>query len=196
MNGEIPAILTVGDGADVSLLAPSVARISLTVQRGDVIQSCRCVGQIEVMGRRRRLVAPPNAPLMRVRAVSIDGGWQPVGYGQPLLSLVASAVETQELHIGGNGVSELGLPTRARKFAAPVEGLFYTCPRPGEPPFVSVGDVIVAGQPIGLVEVMKFFYLVNFELPGFSSGARVVHISVENESAINAGDPLIFVVPA
>lgn len=195
MNAPIAAILDLGDGSDLTLMAPAVARVSVSVERGDVIQAGRCVGQIEVLGRRSRLGVPPGAPLMRVRALSLAPGWQAVGYGQPLMSLVPSSVETQDLYMAGNGVSELGLPARARKFVAPVEGLFYTCPRPGDPPFIAVGDVIMPGQPVGLVEVMKFFYQVSFELHGFASGARVVHISVENETAINAGDPLLFVTP-
>ncbi|KAB1658862.1 acetyl-CoA carboxylase [Pseudoclavibacter sp. CFCC 11306] len=34
-------------------------------------------------------------------------------------------------------------------------GVFYRKPAPDQPPYVEVGDEVVAGQTIGLVEIMK-----------------------------------------
>ena len=38
---------------------------------------------------------------------------------------------------------------------APLVGTFYSAPKPGEKPFVAVGDSVDAGQPVCIVEAMK-----------------------------------------
>lgn len=39
---------------------------------------------------------------------------------------------------------------------APLVGVFYRRPAPGEPPFVEVGQRVEAGQQVAIVEAMKF----------------------------------------
>lgn len=38
---------------------------------------------------------------------------------------------------------------------APLAGIFYRAPKPGEPPFVEVGSEVKEGDIIGLIEAMK-----------------------------------------
>jgi acetyl-CoA carboxylase biotin carboxyl carrier protein len=38
---------------------------------------------------------------------------------------------------------------------APMLGTFYRAPKPGDPPYCDVGGKVIAGDVIGLVEVMK-----------------------------------------
>lgn len=72
------------------------------------------------------------------------------------------------------------------RIEAPVMGVFYRSPAPGEPSFVDVGDVVEIGQPIGVIEAMKVFSEVLAE-----SAGRVREIPVKNGALVQPGDPLV-----
>lgn len=46
-------------------------------------------------------------------------------------------------------------PANVKKVPAPLVGVFYRAPAPGEKPFVEVGDGVVAGQVLCILEAMK-----------------------------------------
>lgn len=69
---------------------------------------------------------------------------------------------------------------------APLLGTFYHAPRPGDPPFVTVGQTITADTVIGIIEVMK---LMNGVAAGVAG--TVVAVLAENAATIEAGQPLI-----
>lgn len=69
---------------------------------------------------------------------------------------------------------------------APLPGIFYRRPAPDQPTYKEEGDVVAAGDTIGLIEVMKTFTPVIAEEAG-----RVVKFLAENEEAIMAGQPLL-----
>ena len=75
--------------------------------------------------------------------------------------------------------------------SAPIMGVFYRSPSPGEPPFVEIGDHVSAGDPIGSIEAMKVFSEVISEVTGL-----VVAIPAENGKLVHAGDSLIVVEEA
>lgn len=80
--------------------------------------------------------------------------------------------------------------TRGVPLPAPMTGVFYRAPAPDAPPFVEVGDVITAGQTIGLIEAMKVFSEVPAEVAG-----RIVEIVAESGKLVQADEPLMFVEP-
>lgn len=73
-----------------------------------------------------------------------------------------------------------------RVIAAPFPGVFYRRPDPESPPFVAESDAVDAGTVIGLIEVMKMFQEIQAEEPG-----TVAEFLVENETAVDAGQPLV-----
>jgi acetyl-CoA carboxylase biotin carboxyl carrier protein len=72
-----------------------------------------------------------------------------------------------------------------REIISPLPGTFYRRPSPDKPPFKSDGEVIAAGDTVGLVEVMKSFHEVNAEF-----GGRIVKFLIGNEEPIMAGQPI------
>jgi acetyl-CoA carboxylase biotin carboxyl carrier protein len=70
--------------------------------------------------------------------------------------------------------------------SAPMVGTFYTSPNPSSPPFVSVGDYVVAGQTIGIIEAMKIMNEITTDRSGV-----VVEFLVENAQPVEYGSPLI-----
>jgi acetyl-CoA carboxylase biotin carboxyl carrier protein len=75
------------------------------------------------------------------------------------------------------------MPTKT--IAAPLPGTFYRRPAPDQPSFKNEGDVVSAGDPVGLIEVMKTFTQVLAEEAG-----RISRFLVENEEPVMAGEPL------
>jgi len=69
-------------------------------------------------------------------------------------------------------------------------GVFYRQAEPGTPPFVEVGDVVMTGQTLCLLEAMKLFN----ELQAESDG-RVRSIHVENGQPVEFGTLLFELEP-
>ena len=80
---------------------------------------------------------------------------------------------------GGPSAGEVDVP-------APLLGNFYCAPRPGEPPFVKVGDVIGEDTSIGIIEVMKLMNSVRAGVAG-----TVVALLAEDGKVVEAGQALI-----
>lgn len=73
-----------------------------------------------------------------------------------------------------------------REILSPLPGTFYRRPAPDKPVYKEPGAAVAAGDPLGLVEVMKTFYEVKADADG-----TVVRFLVENEEAVQAGQPLV-----
>jgi len=73
---------------------------------------------------------------------------------------------------------------------APFVGTFYTSPSPDKPVFVQVGDEVVAGQALCIVEAMKLFNEISAEQMGV-----VREICVENGKPVEYGTVLFYLEP-
>jgi acetyl-CoA carboxylase biotin carboxyl carrier protein len=69
---------------------------------------------------------------------------------------------------------------------APLLGIFYRAPRPGDAPYVEVGTVLEEDTVIGIIEVMKLMNSVRAEVRG-----TVVEILAEDGSAVEEGQVLL-----
>lgn len=80
--------------------------------------------------------------------------------------------------------------TRQMLVTAPLVGTFYRAPAPGRPPFVEVGDHVVPGQTIGIIEAMKLMNSVVAGQPG-----RVTEVFADDGQPVEFGQPLIALIP-
>jgi acetyl-CoA carboxylase biotin carboxyl carrier protein len=69
---------------------------------------------------------------------------------------------------------------------APLLGVFYRAPKPGEPPFVEVGQTVGPETVIGIIEVMKLMNSVRAGVAG-----TVAEIPAENGKMVEFGQALI-----
>jgi acetyl-CoA carboxylase biotin carboxyl carrier protein len=69
---------------------------------------------------------------------------------------------------------------------APLLGNFYSAPRPGDPPFVQVGDAVNVETTIGIIEVMKLMNPIRAGVNG-----TVAAVLAENGTAVEEGQPLL-----
>jgi acetyl-CoA carboxylase biotin carboxyl carrier protein len=71
---------------------------------------------------------------------------------------------------------------------SPMVGVYYRSGKPGDPPLVEVGQVVVRDQPIGIIEAMKIFS----EIPA-EHGGTVVAVPAQDGQLVQAGTPLVIV---
>lgn len=74
---------------------------------------------------------------------------------------------------------------------SPMIGTFYRSPKPGEPPFINVGDTINEGDHICIIEAMKLFNEIESEVSG-----KIVKVLVDDASPVEYDQPLFLVEPA
>ena len=72
---------------------------------------------------------------------------------------------------------------------SPMLGTFYRAPKPGEPPFVAVGDVVEKDSIVGIIEVMKLMNTVRAEARG-----TVAEILVADGAFVEYGEILLRIV--
>lgn len=80
---------------------------------------------------------------------------------------------------GGPAAGEIDVP-------APLLGNYYAAPRPGEDPFVKVGDLVNDDTIIAIIEVMKLMNPIRAGVSG-----TVVAVLVKDGTAVEEGQALI-----
>jgi len=73
---------------------------------------------------------------------------------------------------------------------APMVGTFYRAPEPGAAPYVEVGDIVLAGQTLCILEAMKLMNEIKAEVEG-----QVKSILVENAQPVEYGQVLFELEP-
>jgi len=73
---------------------------------------------------------------------------------------------------------------------SPMIGTFYRSSGPDVPSFVDVGDSVVEGKVVCIIEAMKLFNEIESEVSG-----RIVKVLVENATPVEYDQPLFLVEP-
>lgn len=68
---------------------------------------------------------------------------------------------------------------------SPIVGTYYDAPAPGAPPFVQIGDTVVVGQVLCIIEAMKLMNEIESDMAG-----EVMKKLVTNGQAVEYGQPL------
>ncbi|MYU22569.1 acetyl-CoA carboxylase biotin carboxyl carrier protein [Streptomyces sp. SID8352] len=86
------------------------------------------------------------------------------------------------------GFDESSLAADETLVRAPLLGTLYRAPKPGEPPFVEVGDTVEADSALCIVEVMKLMNSVTAGVPG-----EVTRILAADAELVEFGQPLFVI---
>ncbi|WP_117209818.1 acetyl-CoA carboxylase biotin carboxyl carrier protein [Allorhizocola rhizosphaerae] len=149
---------------------PSLGAGSLAEALNDVSRSAQ------------KLLADVNSPprILRIRAgeVQVELEWPAQEWVTLTSPVQAHAVpqNNPEPETAAAGLFEL---------CAPTVGTFYVAPEPGAPPFVAEGDLVRAGQQVGIVEAMKLMIPIEAERDG-----QVVAVLAANGSSVEYGQRL------
>lgn len=132
----------------------------------------------------RNSVAAPAAAAPAPSAPAAAPAPAPAPAAAPAAPAAASAP-------AGPAAGELVLGPGEVVVRAPMVGTFYASPQPGAPAFVSVGDTVAPDTVTCIVEVMKLMNNVEAGVAG-----TVVKVLVENEAAVEYGQPLMVIKQA
>ena len=106
----------------------------------------------------------------------------PAAAPQPVVQAAAQSAEAPEA-----APADANLIT----VRSPMIGTFYKSPSPDKPAFVNVGDDIAPGQVICIVEAMKLFNEIEYEVSG-----KIVKVLVEDAAPVEYDQPLFLVDPS
>jgi oxaloacetate decarboxylase alpha subunit len=81
-------------------------------------------------------------------------------------------------------------PSSWKPVVAPMVGTFYSAPTPGAAPYVSVGDTVVEGQTLCILEAMKLMNEITAEEAGI-----IREVGVADASAVEYGTVLFYFEP-
>lgn len=73
---------------------------------------------------------------------------------------------------------------------APMVGSFYRSPTPDAPAYVEVGDRVIPGKIVCIIEAMKVMNEIESDVSGI-----IKEVLVKNESPVEYGQPLFLVEP-
>ncbi len=102
----------------------------------------------------------------------------------PVVSGVVTQAASPATSVGGVSASH-DASEELLYVTSPFVGTFYRAPSPDADPFVEVGDQVVAGQVLCIVEAMKLMNEIEAETAGV-----VVEVLVENGKPVEFGDKL------
>jgi acetyl-CoA carboxylase biotin carboxyl carrier protein len=143
----------------------------------------------------RQLVAELDGPVRRIRLRSgpavLEVEWHPAA-APPTPAPATLVAPRPATDAAPAAPLRPAAPEPARNAVrAPIVGTFYRAPEPGAAPFVAVGDLVRAGQVVGIVEAMKLMNEVCAERAG-----RVVAVLAEDGQPVEYDQPLIELGPA
>jgi acetyl-CoA carboxylase biotin carboxyl carrier protein len=142
-NADVQDILHLLDGLPFSELSLETARFRLSLRRGadgGWAQALEVLGQPNVLptaSDQRAATEPP-----------------------------AEASSAGEDSSAENSAAEAGSGADLTDVRTPLLGTFYRAPRPGAPPFVTVGAVVAPDTVVGIIETMKLMNSVTAGVSG------------------------------
>jgi acetyl-CoA carboxylase biotin carboxyl carrier protein len=104
--------------------------------------------------------------------------------------MLTTHVPTLDTRTGQGNIRRATQADQSIPIVAPLTGVYYSAASPSTPPFVSVGEIVHAGQVVALIEAMKVFNEITAEATG-----RVIALASTNGAVVQKGDVLLQVEP-
>ncbi len=153
---------------------------------------------MKILNERYVLRLPRNVH-GRVAEVFIPNSYTPVAYGESLARLDPRALEGGTGDASGRAVAGQSDGSAAAAdlmtVPAPSDGIFYRRASPDSPAYVEVGAEVTPGSVLGLVEIMKCFYQITYQGPGFAEKGQVAKILAEDAAEVSFGQALFHIKP-
>jgi acetyl-CoA carboxylase biotin carboxyl carrier protein len=112
------------------------------------------------------------------------------GGGGPIVGPAPMAAPAATGAAAGDGATEAAESDERESIIAPLVGTFYRASQPGAKPFVEEGDVVDAGQTVGIVEAMKLMNQVKAD-----QGGRVAEIVAGDGDWVEFEQVLMYLEP-
>lgn len=110
------------------------------------------------------------------------------GYSMPTQMFAPSVVPPAPVPSAPAASAPLTAESHPGLVRSPMVGTAYLAQKPGDPPFVSVGATVAAGQTLMILEAMKVMNPLKA-----SKAGKVVQILVEDGQPVEFDEPLIII---
>jgi acetyl-CoA carboxylase biotin carboxyl carrier protein len=126
---------------------------------------------------------------LRIRRGGAGGGWAPReedDYAAPPAAAAPAPTPAAAPAAAPPPAAAAAAAADEVDVTAPLLGNFYEAPRPGEPDFVAVGDVVTPDTTIGIIEVMKLMNPIRAGVAG-----TITAKLAQNGKAVEQGQALV-----
>ena len=124
---------------------------------------------------------------LNLTEISYSDGDFSVSVSKAMVAQTTSPTTTQNTNEQDENI-ENDYKNDPRAIKSPMVGTVYLQPEPGANKFVDVGNQIKSGQTLLIIEAMKTMNPIESSLQG-----KVLKILVENEQAVEFGQPLMLI---
>ena len=124
---------------------------------------------------------------LNLTEISYTDGDFSVSVSKAVVAQSMSPTSTQKENVQDENI-ETDYKNDPRAIKSPMVGTVYLQPEPGANKFVDVGNQIKSGQTLLIIEAMKTMNPIESSLQG-----KVLKILVENEQAVEFGQPLMLI---
>ena len=125
---------------------------------------------------------------LNLTEISYQEGDFAISVSRAVKSVVSSALSTSTADSQNQENKEDDYSSDPRAIKSPMVGTVYLQPEPGANTFVRKGDQVKNGQTLLIIEAMKTMNPIESTLQG-----KVSKILVENEQAVEFGQPLMLI---
>ena len=126
---------------------------------------------------------------LNLAEISYKEGDFAVSVSRRSVQTVSQAIPKQtDLNPDSENQKDVDYKNDPRVVKAPMVGTIYLQPEPGANKFVNEGDRIKSGQTLLIIEAMKTMNPIESNLQG-----KLVKVLVENEQAVEFGQPLMLI---
>ena len=143
------------------------------------------VSEVELETKEIKIVirTPKNAPVYMQPPQLIPAPYTAPAQTQPITAPVVNAAGNVSIN---NGVDESKYIT----IKSPMIGTFYRSAGPDKPVFAHIGDEIIPGKTVCIIEAMKLFNEIESDVKG-----KIVKVLVNDATPVEYDQPLFLVDP-
>ncbi|MBI71981.1 MAG: acetyl-CoA carboxylase, biotin carboxyl carrier protein [Candidatus Marinimicrobia bacterium] len=94
------------------------------------------------------------------------------------------------VEITSDSTTNLNIEEHLEYQKAPLVGTFYAASKPGEPPFIKVGDKVSKGQTLCIIEAMKIFNEIESDFNG-----TIVEVLAEDSNPVEFNQSIFSIKP-
>ena len=125
---------------------------------------------------------------LNLTEISYQEGDFAISVSRAAKGVVSNSISTSNVDSQNQGNNEGDYSSDPRAVKSPMVGTVYLQPEPGANTFVREGDQVKNGQTLLIIEAMKTMNPIESTLQG-----KVSKILVENEQAVEFGQPLMLI---
>ena len=193
-DNQIVARVEEQDDGTFLVRSPGVGVVDAVPNQGIYLNPMECFLRLKVLNGWQQVLLPHNVKGW-IAERFVEDTHHPVEYNQPLVRLTAGMDAPGE-RLGAVGEQGGELQDQGLiKVSAPSEGIFYRRPGPDSPSYVELGDEVITGTVLGLVEVMKSFNQILYGGPGFPERGTVARIGAEDSAEVQFDQMLFLIKP-